>query len=211
MTDKDDSYGYGDVDKVSASGRYLSFGKGDKGRTIQVRLTSRPKYVLQHWIGPEGGRKVVKCEGDDCKYCGKDVPPKERVRKDARWGWIVIDREIDLNKGVPIKEPKVKLFTGPTLIAKKIKKLAENKQWGNPLLYDIVIERTEDPGAAYYEVTPVPDGKGKEITKKEKEAVKVAGFDLEAELEGGMDSDNTGSYKAEDLEEELKKSKDLPF
>lgn len=216
---KKNPYGYDIVDEIEyAGGRYLAFRKGDKGRVIQIRLVDKPRYVNQHWIlGDDGRQTPIRCKGETCPYCGKDVPPNERLQKVAKWGWIVIDRE----------DGQVKVFTGPTLIARKIKEISEKMDkktskpiWGNPLLYDIAIERKEDPGAGYYDVTPVPEGKGQEITDEEKKLVKEANFDLEAELEGSKESQHTGNYGASELEtapgeepeeEEIGEGKDLPF
>lgn len=188
---KDTSYGYNIVDEIDTGGRYLSFRRGDKGRIIQVRLVSPPRYVNQHWIlGDDGRQTPIKCKGADCPYCGDKVPPKEKLEKVARWGWIVIDRE----NGNP------KVFTGPTLIARKVKELVEDSEWGDPFLYDLKIKRTEEPGVAYYQVTPVPTGKGNSITKEEKEAVEKANFNLEEELEGGRESKHLGNYTPPELE-----------
>ena len=167
-------YGYEQTDEIEVgSGRYLSFRKGDHGRVIQIRLVSEPKYTLQHWLLQASGKETpVNCKGEECSYCGKNVPPKEKLPKTAKWGWIVIDRA----------DGNVKVFTGPTLIARKIRKLVENTKWGNPFLYDIEIVREEQPGEGYYNVTPVPDGKGQEITKEERKKVEDAGLDLEKEL-----------------------------
>ena len=190
-------YGYDMVDEVFVGGKYLSFKKGDKGRIIQIRLASEPRYINQHWVlGSDGKQTPINCKGDTCPYCGKDIPQKEKLPKTAKWGWIVIDRE----------DESVKIFTGPTLIAKSVKDLSEmvNKKtgaviWGNPSTFDIQIERTEIPGASYYKVDPIPEGKG-EMTEEEKNKVKEAGYDLVTELEGSKKSEHVGAYKANELE-----------
>lgn len=183
-------YGYEMTDEVSTGGKYLTFRKGDKGRTIQIRLVSKPKYVNQHWIlGSDGKQSPIACKGEECPYCGKDVPPKEKMDRTAKWGWVVIDRA----------DGEVKVFTGPTLIARKIRKLVENPNWGNPFLYDIEIRRDEAPGEGYYDVTPVPKGMGTEITAEEKANVEKAAFDLSKELEGSKESKHVGNYGAPDI------------
>jgi hypothetical protein len=193
MSDVD--FGYGDVDEVmkeqSGSGKYLSFKKGDKGRIIQIRIASEPRYINQHWITDVSGKQSpINCTGDDCAYCGKQVAPKEKLQKVAKWGWIVIDRE----------DEEVKVFTGPTLIARSVKEISElrniktkNLMWGDPRTYDLQIERTEEPGKGYYKVTPIVEGKG-DLTPEEQEKVANAGYDLMEELKGSKKSDNTGSY-----------------
>jgi len=193
MVDKANPYGYDLVDDIPmGNNRYLSFRKGDLGKVLQVRLVSEPRYVLQHWIEDADGReKPINCRGEECPYCGKDVPPGEKADKTAKWGWVVIDRD----------DGQVKVFTGPTLIARKIKEISElvdrktGKQvWGNPMTYDLQIVRTEEPGASYYKVDPMPEGKGQEITADEKKAVSEAGFNLDEELEGSKKSEHVGNY-----------------
>ena len=184
-------YGYGDVDEVvkeqGGGGKYLQFKKGDKGRIIQIRIASEPKYVNQHWAD---SKPLGNCSGDDCQYCGKNVAPKDKLQKTAKWGWIVIDRE----------DEEVKVFTGATQIARAIKDNALLKNmstkkvmWGDPRGYDIQIERTEIPGAGYYKVTPVVGSQGP-LTPEEQAKVEACGYDLVAELKGGKKSDNTGNY-----------------
>lgn len=213
MGDTRNEFGYDIVNEIpTATSKYLSFKKGDQGKTIQIRLVSEPRYILQHWImGDNGKQTPVNCIGEKCPYCGKSVPPKEKLKKVAKWGWIVIDRE----------DNKVKIFTGPTLIARSIKEISELKDmrtkkllWGNPLLYDIQITRTEEPGASYYKVVPIGVGRG-ELSKEEKKAVVDANYNLEEELKGAKKSKNTGNY-TEDLEtvpnEEGEKEDDgMPF
>lgn len=200
-----DNFGYGEVDKVikenSGSDKYLNFKKGDKDRIIQIRLASEPRYINQHWITDNKGKQMpVNCEGETCAYCGKDIQPKDKMQKTAKWAWTVIDREDSL----------VKVFTGPTLIARSIKEISEltNKvtkklMWGDPRTFDIQIERTEEPGKAYYKVNPVVDGKG-ELTEEEKKKVLEAGYDLVEELKGGKKSDRTGAYSMETAPSEEK-------
>jgi hypothetical protein len=189
---KPDPYGYNVVDDIEVGGRYLSFRKGDKGRIIQLRLASKPMYVIQHWVlGDDGRQTPILCKGEECAYCGKDVPPKERLDKIAKWGWVVIDRE----------DGKPKVFTGPTLIARKIRKLVGDEDWGDPFLYDVKIERTEEPGGSYYNVTPVPKGKGEPITEAEKKVIEDGKFDLKMELEGSKESQHLGDYGAKEVME----------
>lgn len=188
---EDTNFGYGDVDEVvkeqGGGGKYLQFKKGDKGRVIQIRIASEPKYVNQHWAD---SKPLGNCTGEDCQYCGKDVPAKDKIQKTAKWGWIVIDRE----------DEEVKIFTGATQIARSIKDNSELRNmstkklmWGDPRGYDIQIERTEVPGAGYYKITPVV-GSQAPLTPEEQAKVDACGYDLVAELKGGKKSDNTGNY-----------------
>ena len=186
MADKaDELYGYGITDEVeTGSSRYLAFKKGDKGRVIQLRLVTAPMFVNQHWIlGSNGKQSPIKCKGKECPYCGENVPAKEKLPKIAKFGWVVIDRA----DGLP------KLFTGPVSIARQIRALIEDVDWGNPFLYDVKIKRTEEQGAGYYQTVPVPTGKGNGLTDEEKKKVEEAAFNVAEELEGGKKSEHLGA------------------
>jgi len=156
-----------------------------------------PKYVNQHWITDNTGKQSpVNCEGEECVYCGKDVALEEKIKKTAKWGWIVIDRE----------DGEVKLFTGPTLIAKSIKDLSElvdektkEPVYGDPLLYDFQIKRTEEPGGSYYKVTCLHKTVGK-LSEEEQKLVDECTIDIKQELIGAKDSKNVGNYDNKDLE-----------
>lgn len=209
MTEEKNPYGYDIVNEVfTGSIRYLSFRKGDLGKIVQIKLAGTPRYVNQHWITDSKGKQTpINCKGETCSYCGKEVPPKEKIDKVAKWGWIVIDREDGL----------VKIFTGPTLIARRIKEISElvDKKsgkpiWGSPLTYDIQIERTEEPGGSYYKVNPMPEGKGTELTEEEKKKVVEANFNLEEELAGSQESKNTGNYGAPEMETAPEEPIDVP-
>ena len=203
--EKKNAYGYDAVNDVSTGGKYLNFKQGDKGKVIQIRLVSEPRYINQHWITDvKGKQSAITCDGDGCNYCGVDVPRKEKLKKTAKWGWIVIDRE----------DGEVKVFTGPTLIARAIKDVTElvNKKnetvmWGDPTTYDFQIERTEQPGAAYYKVTPVV-GTKEPLSEAEQKAVEDASFNLEEELESSKKSDNTGNYSKDKPNMETAPEKD---
>jgi hypothetical protein len=209
MAEQANPYGYDAVNEVAKGGRYLNFKKGDKGRTIQVRIASEPRYILQHWVMDQMGKQSpINCSGEDCTYCGKSVLPKNKLAKVAKWGWIVIDRT----------DEEVKVFTGPTLIARSIKEISEladmrtkKVMWGNPMTFDIQIRRDELPGAGYYNVIPVVGTQG-EITAEEKDKVAKAGFDLETELQGSKKSENTGAYtpKEEIAPEDVVGPNDVP-
>ncbi len=206
MPDNENDFGYDIIDEVPInSSRYLKLSVKDQ--EVRVRLVSEPKYKIRHWVLNETGKKTpINCEDESCPYCGKDVPAKEKLRKDALFGWVVIDRE----------DSMVKVFTGPKSIALAIRDLAKDPDWGNPFNYDLKIRRTEEQGAGYYKVTPVPNGLP--LTDEEKKAVEEAGYNLEEELEGGKRSEHVGDYGSDSgelSEEELENlpgnEEDLPF
>ncbi len=178
--------GYSDVvgkaQKEAGGGKYISLkNKGDK---IVVRIASEPVYKNKHWMtGSDGKNTPITCTGDNCVYCGKDVPPKEKVKKTPIFAWVVLDRN-DANT------PKI--FKGPFQIAKELEGLDNDPEWGDPRNYDVSVTRTEEPGSGYYKVVPTKNSDP--ISDDEKKAIEEAGFDLEAELEGGQKTDNIGKY-----------------
>lgn len=193
----DENFGYGDVEEVvkaqGGGNKYLNFKKGDKGRVIQIRLVSEPRYINQHWVfNTSGVKSPVNCTGEKCEYCNDSNLPntEDPKRKVAKWGWIVIDRQ----------DEGVKIFTGPTQIARSIRDMSglinmktKNLVWGNPQTYDIQIERTEEPGANYYKVTGMTDGR-EPLTEDEKAKIAKNPYDLSIELQGSKKSEHLGSY-----------------
>lgn len=185
-----EDFGYGAVDdaqKTVGGGRFLQFGPKDKGKTLTLRLVSKPHFVTQHWVlGADGKQSPVICGEKECVYCGDKVPANERLDKKVQFGWIVVDRE----------DGQVKLFKGAFMIAKDIQALSKDEAWGNPMTYDLKITRTEETGS-YYKTMPVPQGMG-DITAEEKKAVEEANIDLKKELVGSKESKTVGNYS--DLE-----------
>lgn len=83
-----------------------------------------------------------------------------------RFAWIVIDRS----------DKKVKSFKGGTQIYKAIKSFASNEDWGDPMMYDLTITRTEEKGN-YYTVIASPNKYP--ISDDEKNKIAIANIDLE--------------------------------
>lgn len=191
-TEQTNPYGYDIVDEIPRRGGiYLSL--KEKGQQVQIRLVSQPVYVKRYWITNPSGKKevvVVPKNGPD-PYGGEDVPVKERLEPDFRFGWVVIDRE----------DESVKLFQGSKSVAFKIKNISEmrdkagNVIWGNPTGYDLLVTRTEQQGANYYTVDPLPHTR-KPLTEEEKELVKEAGIDPLKEMEGSQVSNTSGHNTA---------------
>lgn len=209
MTDEHSAYD--DIDKVMAetgvgNKKFLRFKKGDKGRRIQIRLLGEPIYIIQHWITTSNGKQEpVECKGEKCEYCGEGVVKDEKIDKNSQWAWPVIDRE----------DEEIKIFTGTIGMANNIRNLKsakdtkENPIYGDPLTYDILIERTEKTGS-YYKVDPVPSTKG-ELSEDEKKRVAEANLDLsDAFKGGGKKSQNVGNYgKAAELETAPEEKKEV--
>lgn len=181
-----DDYGYGDVEGVvketSSSGKYM---KLEKNHKYQVRIASRPRYAIRHWVN----KKPYPCTGDTCDWCKN--PDADIKKKTAQWGWIVIDRE----------DGKVKILQAPNSVALRIRDLSEivsqktkQKMWGDPTTFDIIIEKTQvGDGPTKYTVDPDVDSRGA-MTAEEVALVKKANYNLEAEIANSKVSENVGNY-----------------
>ncbi len=181
------SHGY-DFKPPVGSGKYLTLKKIKD--LVDIRIVSTPLHKAIHWKkNDEGNNEQVDCIGETCVYCDEANQSKDpRAAAKEIFGWIVLDRNDD---------NKPKLFKGGTQIYLAIKGLAETKAWGNPLTYDIEIERTEEK-PMFYRVTPQPDKS--QITTKEMEAVKKSGLNLEVEMVGGEVTNTFG--KGDDVDPE---------
>lgn len=190
----------GKAEKEVGGGKYLSL--KEKGQKIVIRIASDPMYTNKHWLtGADGKNVAVVCTGEDCVYCGTKVAPTDRVKKTPLFAWIVLDRN-DNNK------PKI--FKGGLSIAKDLKDLSNDSEWGDPTKYDVSITRTEEPGKGYYKT--VPTRNSDPITEDEQKAIAEAGFDLKSELEDAKEAKSTGGYggkKAEELETPETKSESV--
>jgi len=192
----DNDFGYGEVEAVEKeTSRGDKFLKIEDDKEYHLRIASKPRYVIRHFIN----NKFYPCTGDTCEYCGKDVKPSERVDKTAQWGWIVIDRE----------DNKVKIFQGPNSVARALKDLSEivskktgNKTWGNPTTFDIMVKKSKQASGFYkYSVNPDPDSRD-ELSKEELQLVKEADYNLEIDMKSSKESKHLGNYdaKPKDLE-----------
>lgn len=183
-----EDYGYADVDDVvkqtSGTGKFM---KIEDDVIYQVRIVSKPRYVLRHFLN----NKFHPHTGDDCELCGKDVKPSERVKKDAQWSWVVIDRD----------DNQVKIFQGPNTVARYIKALTEiiNKRtgkpsWGDPQTFDITLKRFKKANGFYdYEVNGDPDSRGA-LSEEELAMVKEADINLDEVISRAQTSENLGNY-----------------
>lgn len=204
-----EDYGYADVDDVvkqtSSGGRFM---KIEDDVVYQVRIVSKPRYVLRHFVN----NKFFPHTGDDCDLCGKDVKPSDRVKKDAQWSWVVIDRDDGevVDKETGVKKGAVKILQAPNSVARRLKEISEiiNKRtgkpsWGDPQTFDITIKRYKKSNGFYeYDVNPDPESRGA-LTEEEQAMVKEADIDLDEVINRAQTSDNLGNYSgggAKDLE-----------
>ena len=135
--------------------------KGDK---IVIRLAGKPISYFIHWID----KKPVICpKKADCELCQKVWPASQideamREKRKQQFAWPVIDRA----------DGQAKIFKAGFAIFSGIGEYAKNPKWGDAMLYDLEITRTELSPANFYSVVADPTSIGVKLTKEELEEVK---------------------------------------
>lgn len=123
----------------------------------------------------------LKGKGDTCKIRIVSEPVKfmntYQGKESERYAWLVIDRSSEVED-----EYFIKIFQGGAQIWNKIKSYVKNEEWGDPMTYDLTIERTETSPANYYDVTPSPSNKGP-LTTEEMALVMACNIDLAKAVE----------------------------
>jgi len=148
MTDNWNGEGY-DAEVSSGGGLWLRLKK--RGDKVRLRLCSSP-----------------------CRYTEtytKDDGTEETKRKVS---WLAIQKEVV--NGQPSK--RVVVFQNGPMVYGILRDLDADEAWGDPRLYDISVERTEESGK-YYTVTPLPKPMGP-ISAEEQELLNTAAVDWPA-------------------------------
>lgn len=120
----------------------------NKGDKVLIRIASAPFREPKVWKTdtkepPMADENVLKLTEDHWRTIYRD--PQYTVSE--VFHWKVIDREAGI----------ARIFSGTAGVYKQIKKYATMQGWGDPTGYDLQIERTEQPGPSYYQVTAIPD------------------------------------------------------
>jgi len=141
-------------DEASGGGQ-SDFFNMKENKQYNLRIVGKPHEFAAHWVDAPGlGKKKVNCAGTDCVLCAKNV------KASIRYFIPVIVR--DENR-VAVTE------FGPQVYG-HIRSLFKSPNWGNPMGYDIVVDKNTARGAAgTYFVTPVQKS---DFTPDEKATVK---------------------------------------
>lgn len=128
---------------------------------------SNSKYVK---LKSKGDKAILRIVSDPLIFL-ESITDKDtgEVLDKEQFAWIVIDKTDET-------KPKVKGWKGSASVFLKIKRLTEMKGWGDPTTYDIEVERVEDPGAAFWSVTPIPPSSP--LSKAEIDLAKEANINL---------------------------------
>jgi len=135
-----------------------------------------------NWPEPAGGNYLrLKKKGDKCRIriVGLPIFFKEEVKeegKDAKlvnkWAFPVISKRKD-ESGNVVKE--FMAFQCGASVANEIRRLRNHEEWGDPIAYDIEIERTEKSPADYYTVVASPNKKP--LQEDDMELLEANGYD----------------------------------
>lgn len=119
--------------------------KGDK---VQIRIVGRVYREVQVWPRERGGKPI----------------PREQTTLFTPGQWKRVYTAADWNPGetfhllvIDRADGNAKILAIFPSTYNKIKEYAQNQAWGNPTGYDIVVERTEEPGKNYFSVMPLPN------------------------------------------------------
>lgn len=135
-------------DQISNVGSYESLFVRLEDR-IQVRVLAEPAVYARHWTtGSMGQKATVKCPNfsnpaaKNCPVCAVNEKPRIRAI------FPVIERA----------SGKVKLLDVPQTVAAQIKSLI-NSEWGDPVNYDVTIQKNKVAQRTDYQVLPAASKK----------------------------------------------------
>ncbi len=163
----------------SGSNGYVKFEEGE----TRLRILSAARVGWEGWKD----NKPFRREGNEKNIDDDEVDIDERFTKKPKvrpfWGMIVYD----------YGDAQVKFLT---LTQKKIMKtlmdLAESKDWGDPMGYDLVITK-EDTKPVSYTVKPIPP---KKISAEVRDAFDASELDLDNLFESDNDSKDTRDFNS---------------
>ena len=95
----------------------------------QIRLASKPALIDFHWVKTKEKNTKIMCTDKDCPCCAMGNPPKSRYTAYA------FDHDGEQGDGI-------KLFEYGITIARQIKALYLDEDFGDPLKYDLKINKT---------------------------------------------------------------------
>lgn len=142
------------------TGRSDFFNMKDDGQ-YTMRICGKPYEFAAHWYEINGKRNKVNCAGKDCVLCG--VSDQKAAKASVRYLVpVIVKSGPGLDKsGVYVTE------FGPQVYG-QIRGLYKTPAWGNPMHYDIMIDKNKSRGAqGTYFTTP---GGAKEPFTKQEEA-----------------------------------------
>ena len=125
----------------------------------RIRLCSKPMEVKLHEIA---GAKfsTALCQGEGCGLCAKNVKIK------YKYAYIVLSRV----------DNKAYVYEAPITVFRQIASYAQNKEYGDPQMYDITIKKECEKPQIVYTILPSP--KQTKLTKEEIEILEQSKISL---------------------------------
>jgi hypothetical protein len=139
-----------DAEASSGGGMWLRLKK--KGEKVRLRIVSAPFRYTDTIDDTITGEKVQK----------------------RKVSWLAILKEVINGQA----SKRVVVFTNGPMVYGILKDLSEDENWGDPMQFDVTIERTEESGK-YYVVTPLPKPIGP-ISDEERRLIEDANIDWPA-------------------------------
>ncbi len=179
-------------------GKYMRLEQGEN----TFRMLSKPIRGWLQWLETEKGRKPIR------KTSEVELTADEFEDHDFFWAMVVWNYKTNMIQILEIKQKT---------IIKPIAKFWNNKAWGSPRGYDLVISKEGEMKETEYQVMPSPK---KELSKEIEEAYKKRKIDLEKlyatkeEPYGGDPFEQEKDDKDEVLDKKGKEDvdpDDLPF
>lgn len=147
---------FGQLDSWDSDGSSKRASKDDyfnirkDGRYV-VRFVDKPFRFQAHWVEPiPGGKKLkVNCAGRDCKLCKGGVIGGIKMEANQAKNYFV-----SLIKNCDAK--RFQVFEYTRQIFEQVKRYNSSKAWGDPVNYDIEIERNVNKKPDVYQCVPQP-------------------------------------------------------
>jgi len=136
---------WGEESAGGGKGKSDFFNMKDDGQ-YYVRIVGKPHEFATHWVESGSSKVRVNCAGRDCVLC--------KVKHKASVRYLI---PVILRRGPGVSEPGTIAITefGPQVYT-AIRNLFNTADWGNPMTYDIMIDKNKKRGpSSVYFVTPL--------------------------------------------------------
>lgn len=146
---------YGSYTVPVGESQFLKTTVGDN----KIRLCSMPIEIVTHPVKDGGKTSFFDCAGEGCEHC------KKNVKKQYRYAYLCISR----------KDGKPYVFEAPLTVFKQILQYATDKEYGNPMDYDLNVKKEGDGLQTVYTVIGYPK---KPLTIEETKMLEEANIDI---------------------------------
>ena len=128
---------------ANEDGPRVPFMKLQPGKNV-IRIASNPSKIYQHWEKTFDGKlRKVTCIGKECPLCAIGHQPS------ARYQLKILDK-------LDPDDPQAKVLETGAAVIRQISNYANDEDYGNPLEYDIKIQKEGIGRETRYSVTASP-------------------------------------------------------